>query len=434
VSEGVEILISADDQASRVIDKAAGNVDEKVKRIKAVGQGAKASTEFIGSLARSLGGSALASYASGIAQITEKIGAFSEVSKAGAGGAIAFRAGIAGVAAVAGFKVGTMIGNLVFETERWTKQISEANKLLEESSARLARIEAVRLSFRVEKAELSGETESRQLLNELTEEGFALEKQIEETKAKQLKANEGLAGWATFLTGQSASLAEANAADLAVYEEKLAVINKEKEALQAKLSPYAAELQALRESVALKKRNESYIAGLQEEVDLLKASEQQQAAVMAMQKAGGDAQAAAKIESLLREKESIEAQKQAAKEAEKLLDLKNKELAKLEEQRIALMEGKEAAHAFALEQQGLDKAVAERIAREQAAIDKQQALQGFKRPELNAFESRLLTRGPAEKGIDKVAKNTEESVKQLKQIKEKLPLSSSESLRLEFVS
>ena len=83
MSEGVEILISADDQASKVLAKVSDNVDAKVKQIKTVGQGAKASTEFIGTLANSLGGSALGSYAAGIAQMTERIGAFSEVSKAG---------------------------------------------------------------------------------------------------------------------------------------------------------------------------------------------------------------------------------------------------------------------------------------------------------------------------------------------------------------
>jgi hypothetical protein len=448
MSEGVEILISADDQASKVLGNVADNVDAKVKRIREVGGRAKASTEFIGSLAKSLGGSELANYAGGLGQLTEKISAFSEVSKAGGAGALAFKAGLAGVAAVAGFQIGTMLGDWYFETARWTKQLAEATELLKKSGEEIARIDAVRMSFRVEKAELGGEIESRKLLKQLTEEAFAIEKQIEGTKKQQVKETEGLVGWARYLRGTSGQLAESSQAEVDVAEKRLAVIQKEREALAAKLSPYQEELKALREANSLKEKNQSYLTGLQQEVELLRATGRERASIEARQRTGGDEFSAKRAEALLLEKEAIlvkqEAQKKADAEAkkasddqvrnaERIAELKRNELAKLEEQRILLTQGKEAAAAFALEQQGLDRATAVRIASEKVRLDRLAALATNTPDAQQAVQGRLLTRGPS----DNIPKQSLDVLKKMEnllgEIKGKLPLSTSSSLKLEVV-
>lgn len=410
MSEGVELLISADDQASKVLDNVADNVDAKVKRIRDVGGKAKASTEFIGTLAGSLGNTGFAQAAGSLGQLSEKISAFSEVSKLGGAGALAFKAGLLGVAAVAGFKIGTMIGDWAFETEKWTKKLADANELLKTSSAELARVDAIKLSFRVEKADLQGEVESRKLLNELTQERFKIEKQIEETKAEQLKDNEGLVGWARYLSGNAEKVAKANEAELAASKERLDVIKKETDALTAKLSPHKEEIEALKAANALKEKNKDFIKSLEQEVELLRASKEEHAAIEALQKTGGDVVAAQRVESLLREKEALQAKAEAqkladaeakkaaddqARAAEKLADLKKSELAKLEEQRILLTQGKEAAHAFALEQEGMDKATAKRIATEKALLDKQGEKITEQAPQ-QAVQGRLLTRGTSD--------------------------------------
>lgn len=447
MAEGVEILISADDQASKVLGKVTDNVDAKVKQIRSIGGKAKASTEFIGTIANSLGNTQFAQAAGGLGQLSEKIGAFSEVSKLGGAGALAFKAGLLGVAAVAGFKIGTLIGDWAFETERWTKQLNEANDLLKESAAQIAKTEGVKLGFRVEKAGLEGEVSQRKLLNELNEQAFAIEKQIEETKKSQLKDSEGLAGWQDYLSGNSKNIAEMNKQDLDTMQAKLDAIKNEKDALAAKLSPYAAELELLKQSVELKKKNADYISSLQQEVALLAASKEEHAAIEALQNTGGDAMAAQKVELLLREKDALlakaEAQKIAdAKEkqdtqdkinaATKLADLKKSELAKLEEQRILLTEGKEAAHAFALEQEGIDKALAKRIASEKAMLDKQGEKVIEQAPQ-QAVQGRLLTRG---QGGDTAKQSLEVQKKMLgalEEVKKKLPLSTSTSLEFEVV-
>jgi len=433
VSEGVKILISADDQASGVLAKVSDNVDAKIKQIKTVGQGAKASTEFIGTLANSLGGSVLGSYAQGIAQVTERISAFSEVSKAGAGGAMAFKAGLAGVALVAGFKIGTMIGDWAFETARWNKELEKANESLKKSASMAANTTGIGLSIKTEKIEQTDDpVERAKLLRQYQTE---LSKEAEKTAselAKQTKELKDQQTWYQRTFGISAEQKAMDEADLALNKEKLATIEKEQEVVRNKLRSDVLELEAVKEANALKKRNDSYIAGLADEVALLKASKDEHAAIEAMQRADGDPGAAARIEALLREKDAIEAKKIAEKEAadeakrkaseqqadtKRIADLKEKELTSLKQQRIELEQGKTAAHAFALEQQGLDKATADRIASEQESLDKQKAMSGAKAPDLQAVQSRLLTRGPVEKGMDKVAKNTEKTALTLEEIK-----------------
>jgi len=447
VSEGVEILISADDQASKVLGNVAKNVDAKVKQIKEVGRGAKASTEFVGTLANSLGGSQFASYAAGIAQLSERIGNFSEVSKAGAAGALAFKAGLLGVAAVAGFKIGSMIGDWAFETEKWRKQLSEANELLKIAGEEISRTDSIKLSFRTEKAELLGEVESRKLLNQLTEEAFAIETQIKATKAAQLKDNEGLIGYARYLAGNSEIIKEANKEEIAISQNKLELINKEKDAIAAKLSPYKLEIEALKEANALKKQNDLYIKSLSDEVELLKQSKDTRAGIEALQKSGGDAQAAAKIETLLKEKDALlavaeqekknqaDAEKAMDKQiadAEKIANIRKDELTKLEEQRILLTQGKEAAAAFALEQKGLDKATAAKIAAEQTKLDTLGEKQKEQAPQ-SAVQGRLLTRGPGDDIAKQQLTVQQNMLAALGVIKQKLPLSTSTSIKYEVV-
>jgi len=450
VSEGVKILISADDQASKVLGQVAETVDDKVKRIKSVGQGAKASTEFIGTLANSLGGNVLGSYAAGIAQITERVSAFSEVSKAGTGGAMAFKAGLAGVALVAGFKIGTMIGDWVFETARWNAELAKANEEMRKSATVAAERIGVGLSTRTAKIELTEDPiERAKLLRQYqTELSKEAEKTANELK-KQTKELEDQQTWYQKRFGISEEQKAADEAELAANKEKLAVIEKEQQAIQNKLRSDVQELETLREAAALKKRNDDFIKGLEDEVALLKASKDEQAEIQAMQKAGGDPAAAARIEGLLREKEALEEKKRIEKEiqddakkrageqeadAKRVAGLKKKELDNLKQQRIELEQGKQAAHAFELKQQGIDKATADRIATEQAAIDKDKTMQEFKKPDLQSVQSRLLTRGPVEKGIDKVAKNTEGALQELKMIREKLPLSTSDSIPMVYQS
>jgi hypothetical protein len=534
VSEGVEILISADDQASKVLGSVADNVDSKVKRIKEVGRGAKASTEFIGTLANQLGGTAFGQYASGLAQLTERIGNFSEVSKAGAGGALAFKAGLAGVALVVGYKIGEAVGNWWNDTAKWNAELDKANGALAATAAKVAEVQSLTQSIATQKAELIEDPKERRA--ELVKYHNQLTEQAASYKAELKEQEELLASQQTWFQqrfGISQEQKDADEADLAIYRKKLESVEKEREAIQGKLRLDVEELGVLKAQAAVKQQNASTIKNLTDEVALLKASASERAHIEALQKVGGndntsvllkekeallsiaeaqqkvaeesrkaaaqrlaDAEkiiaqsrkeiavvegpnkrnfdeneqpvskadkeamarltaqkqaaeesrkqameelrtssqleaqqlaavkklkqeqaglkqtdeSAVKVEGLLREKEALlakaEAQKQADADAkksadeqmratERLAELKKNELAKLEEQRILLTEGKQAAHAFALEQQGLDKATADKISSEKFKLDKSAEKIQDQSPQ-QAVQGRLLTRGTSD--------------------------------------
>ena len=125
------------------------------------------------------------------------------------------------------------------------------------------------------------------------------------------------------------------------------------------------------------------------------------------------------------EKEKAEAKKKADEEEkariQKLDDLRKSELERLQEQKIAIEQGEQAAHAFRLQQQGLDKGTAEAIAAAQAAMDKAREKKDVKPIEQTsnaAFESRLLSRGPREDDQKKIVENTKMTVEQLSKVEE----------------
>lgn len=405
MAEGVEILISADDQASKVLGNVADNVDVKVKRIREVGGRAKASTEFIGTLSKTLGGSELANYAGSLGQLTEKMSAFSEVSKAGGAGALAFKAGIAAVVAVGAFKLGEAIGNAVFETKRWKEELAAAEK--EATRLEAAILKATSRTFGIEKQEIelldAGQQEVavKELMDRLEKEILGKREQI---RAKLETGEDMMTAWLGSPEDRK------KAVDVSAEEAAIEQLRAQIEELRFDNSERAKGIELRKKENALKTSNENYLKGLQQEVELLRASKQEHAAIEAIQKTGGDAVAAGKAEALIREKDALLAKAEAEKEAEaaakksaedqqrnaeKLASLKKSELAKLEEQRILLTEGKEAAHAFALEQQGIDKAMAKRIATEKSMLDRQAEKVTEQAPQ-QAMQGRLLTRGTSD--------------------------------------
>ena len=118
-------------------------------------------------------------------------------------------------------------------------------------------------------------------------------------------------------------------------------------------------------------------------------------------------------------KEKEAAAKKEIAEQQKLQDLRQKEVEKLEEQIILLQKGAEAAHAFRLEKQGLSKSDAAAIAKVQRNID---LAKPKEIPDIQAFESRLLTRGSSTDKTDLIAKNTESMAAEQKKVVEYLKL------------
>lgn len=98
----------------------------------------KSGAEFFGAIAGIAGGSEIASIAGQIGGLTEKTSQFGEVAKMGGANAMLFKAGLVAAAGAIGYQVGSAIGNVVFQTEKF-------NAELEKSVANLAKLEQVQL-------------------------------------------------------------------------------------------------------------------------------------------------------------------------------------------------------------------------------------------------------------------------------------------------
>jgi len=140
MSESVTIIIDAEDIASRKVETATRNVEQSVKRIKTAGEQTKKSIEFSGAFARALGGTEFGMFAQQIAQVTEKTSQFAEVSKLGGAGALAFKAGLVGVAGVIGFQLGKALGDIIFQTNKWVEALGEATAKSGELTNKLAEV------------------------------------------------------------------------------------------------------------------------------------------------------------------------------------------------------------------------------------------------------------------------------------------------------
>jgi len=394
-TNAAKIIIDADDLASKKFAIAAANAEKNIKHIKDVGGKAKASTEFFGQLANVLGGTQLAGYAGQMAGLTEKVGRFSEVSKVGTAGALAFKAGLVGMAAVITYQVTTAVASMVYELDKLESKMKKTAESGIDSFNKLAatrqRIFQERLEDVDLRAQLAGSgadpvAERKRIQSELQTEIAKTTQEINKATA-EIEAYE--AQW------------------LKLDPVQTAFIESEKErigAMKSAISQMQAMSQQLRSDLSERKKNNDAI---REQIELQKEQERERQQALAA----------------------------TERERERVADMLKKETDRITEQRIELEKGKEAAHAFALEMQGLAKADAERIARDQAEIDaikEKNALKDQSKDTeigVQAFESRLLTRGPA---VNKALEIATKQLDELKKIKDKLPMHSTPSQRLQI--
>lgn len=452
-----KIVLDAEDLASAKTAAAAKNVENNIKAIKSSGEQAKKSTEFFGTIANALGGSELGAYASQLAGITEKTSQFAEVQKLGGAGAMAFKAGLVGVVGVLSFQVGSALGNVIFQTEKWQGELAKANeksdKLLasmlelkdfsfgrdmeeislirdpeEQAAATKALLDNIENQIKDKRASINSILASEEKQKSVDDDDFTsmfgLNKERQAEVAKQVaegeKLIESLAAQATQIRRNNDETAQR----IKQKKEENALFAKEQsatESLTAEINLLKGkgtfisenvrlltqERDLLKETKANEAKSSAFLEGLRNEVALLKAKGDELFKIEAGQKTFGQADNA-EAAALLQERDALiqkrELEKQAAAEKEneskRIADLKKAELEKLEQERVLLTKGKEAAQALALQKQGLSKADAERIAAETANLDKikqaQQAKPAAGTTQINqAFEARLLTRGPS---------------------------------------
>lgn len=336
-----------------------------------------------------MGGTQLGSYAGQLGQLTEKISQFSEVSRAGGAGALAFKAGLVGVVGVLSLKVGSALGDAIAGTKRWKLELEQAEEAAKKLSSAVERAASTRFSDQREQIDMFGDPEAQKqatldLLRQLDKDIEGKAQQLESYRQKVMDVE---TAWLPLTTIQR-SIHEQN---------KLQV--QEAERLKDLFKEQALELR--KKLVADEKA-----------LELAKQKKAEEEAIAKQKKAEQELAAAQK-------KASDEAERAAQKrmdEAKRISDIRQNEIDRLKEEKILLTEGAQAAKQFHLEQQGVDKESAANIAAAQAELaDMKKDANGPSSIAIGqqAVQSRLLTRGPAEKGIDKIGKNTEQTVERL---------------------
>jgi hypothetical protein len=438
MSESVDILIKAEDLATPVIAKSAKAVDgldAGLKRIKESGGQAKKSADFARIIANSLGGTEIGGYIAQMGEAVEKTSQFAEVQKVGGVGALAFKAGLVGLVGTLSFGVGKAIGDQIAGTQKYADALKAAAERAKELDAAIAKSAATRIADTKEDIELIRDPEQKKaayadLLTNLQKDMAGVEQSIR----KGQKANDDFAKSWNYL-GNDIALNDAAKAKVQADKERLAVMREQQFELQRMLSDRTKDNELLKKQNELQDKSEAYVDTLRQQLAVLKATNDEKAAVVAGQNTVGDDTGEATR--ILKEIDAInakaEAEKIAADElkkierekennAKRLVALKENELTKLAEEKILLEQGREAANRFALEKQGLAKADAAAIAREREQIEQQKdAIKEAEKPKKEqgatintAFESRLLTRGPADDAAKFTAQNTANALAELK--------------------
>jgi hypothetical protein len=467
MSEAVEILIKANDQASAVLANVGTNAanagSKTANAFKGTGANIKVTADMFGQLAGMSGNSQLAGLASTVGGITEKVGQFSEISKLGKVGAMGFKLGLMGLAATAGFAVGKVLADIVWQTDKFERSMAKAKETAAELDAQLKKNNSTIAANVREDIELIRNPEEKQaaykkLFDELNAQ-ISMSSQLVKNNEKEVEA------WndAWQITGNRKQYALDAQDQLKTSKESLANLKEQRDELTKIVGVRAQENAAIKEANAAKDKSESYLETLRQEVQYLKATREEQIkidalrnttvedqgeaerllkerdaikakqdaereaaaeqkrnqeeAIRATEKAAEDAERARQKAQEDREKEAEQIAENARREVQKVEDIIKAERERLELQKIEQEQGKEAASAQQFINQGVDEVTAKQLAADQAALDKAKKDEADKAarlknedaggkktsgpaPSLMAMESRLLTRGPGMQQVD----------------------------------
>jgi hypothetical protein len=439
----------------------------------------KSGAEFFGAIAGIAGGSEIASIAGQIGGLTEKTSQFGEVAKMGGANAMLFKAGLVAAAGAIGFQVGSALGDVIWQTEKF-------NSELEKSVANLNKLEQVQLNQLREKLsefkidlEFSPDKEAAvtdqiaQLKAEL--DGYQMSAKAARAAVADMQAQGELSAGSLTTIGMVTNFSD-NVKYLQTYsgEFKALLAEKERELEQdttkadlireqiselEKLITIEKERDEKRAQAAEEKQSAEYLQGLRDELEMVKAEiDGKSNELKAQRGAGGtfDDDEALRLlnetdaaKKQLAEQQKAQQQKEQDAEKEKqriksIEDLKQKELDKLEEEATLLAKGKEAAHALRLEKMGIAKEDAERIAAAQSELDvldeANKKKESTKATSLNATESRLLTRGPEQDATVKTAEHTKKTaeaaaaqLEEIRKLREQMKPKDSNVITLETV-
>lgn len=409
-SESVDILIRAEDRATPKFQAAQASLNDISQRVKEVGGRTKATTELIGTFANALGGTAFGQFAGQIAQLTERVSAFSEVSKAGAAGALALRAGIYAAAAIATYKITESIAGWYFEAAKWRREMEAADKAAQKASQALQAVRQKQFSQQREDIDLIRDPVQREQAGmaraaQLDKDASNLESKIAAQRQKLLQAQKEYdTNFSPFGGDDRKASVDAQQQLLDDLTEMQSAYREEADTLRDSFGERAKRIAQLKQENSAADRSDEFIKNLREEIEWLKATEAERQKLSAQRGAVQGDQGLA--QQLIAERDKLrQAEKdreKAAADATRLAEIEKGELERLEEKNILLRDGAEAANVFRLKQKGLTEESAKEIAAREAILDEQLAEKNKPKDEkkaevksepIAATQGRLLTRG-----------------------------------------
>jgi hypothetical protein len=388
MSEAVEILIKADDQASQKFATTAENMDKSLKRvnsmladmkspaeeykqklddlaaaheagainaeqyaaaqahvaeafqdseqqIKSVGSSAKKTSETVSGFAKALGAEGAASaadFAANVSGTVEKLSSFAEVSKQGKAGALAFKLGLVALAATIGSAIGKAIGDVIFETKKFTRELERAKEASKELEDRLQKTRSVMMENAKEDIELIRDPDKKRaeykaLLDTLNKDIDAVSKNV---TVSQKAVDDWADAWQ--ITGNRKEYAKQAQEQLENDKARLAALRDERDELQKITSERTRQNEELAKANEAKDKSEAYIAQLKQEVEYLAATKEEQLLLDAARNTTIEDRGEA--ERLLKERDAILAKAEAQKELEEAQKRAEEERAKAAEKAI----------------------------------------------------------------------------------------------------
>ena len=377
MSDAVEILLSVDDQASNAVQKAASKVNSverdaaKAKpSVMSLEKAGRSAGDAVGRIGDTLDVPELSRASSAIGAIAEQLQNAKEASegmKLGFVGTV----GVAGGVLTAAIGIGKAIGDAVFETTRWEERLKSALSISSQLNARQGRMQQQGFADQLARLDATGAPDSAyvEMIKQIKREAEGVSRNLNAEMSKLDKMS-GL--WASTFGQYETQLLQANIDALQSQLEQL----KEQENAIERVLTVERELTREREKKSRIESEDKFIKQLEEELELMNASAEEQDRIIA-------ARNAATIEG----QAAIELLLAAKRDAQKNIDKAIEKSEKLKQSKPASRMG---------------------AGREMA-------------PALDAFESRLLTRGPGQPISEetKALKDILREIKEQKKLQEK---------------
>jgi hypothetical protein len=426
----VEYLIKANDQMTPVMARVADAMQGQTKQVDTMTKQTKASAAAFNTLGNAMGGLPFAPVLGQFGQLTSQIGSLNKNMGGSATQILAMRAGMVALAAVGGFQLGKAIGDLIFQTEKYNREIdnqiersSKLNAKLQELASERRQEELSNISL-IRDPEAKAEAE-RKYVDSLKQELTGVSQNLARSRADLERYQNQWTIW----RGERAANMKIAEAEIQQREQQQEQLEREVRQLERRNRIAAEQGPIIAENNRRQKLEETAQAMQQQIIELRIGSEEYR-----KQQELANARYAREEEWIIRlQKQRAEAQEARRQKEEAERDRVKTEQAdasfiqNLQAQVILLKEGQDAADEYRAKLSGVsDEAIEQgRILRQELAKlreEQEKQVESISKPMqagVQAKETRLLTgrSGVRDDPVFKVQQNTFALLKEFREEK-----------------